>query len=296
MQQGQLNGSQQPQTQSSQSVEQASPEQEYASVVGLVNQADDTVVPLSKVISKELGPKVEKRIEKILARQEEAAALLDEAGSRLGALAPELGQSAEGGSAPTLLDSIAARKEMLSYGCIVLRASSGAYRSTEPVVSVWQCFIKGHEALQEASGAIATGTTKEVKAALANDKRALSLFQKASGYLDEVQQIAPGADLSTERNYAELQTQAAQAAMETDRALLDEDAKAARKHNAEYGKKASAAAKAAKSLPATTDDLVKSIYYSFGTDDVSVQDAQNKYEAAAKRAAKDDKELAALSE
>lgn len=271
------------------------PQSEYARIVTLVNQADRTVVPLSKVISKTVTSKVAKRIDGVLAGQQSAASLLDEAGTRLATVTPELPEGDAHDDAAVLADSIAARKDMLTYGCTVLRASSGAHRAGDKVVSLWQNYLKGHEYLQSASDAVTAGTTAAVKKSLDYDERALSRFKKATELVEDVQKIAPDADLSVERKYATLQVKAAQEAVSCDRALLKEDAKAAKKHNAAYGKQAANAAKVAKTLPATTDDLVKSIYYSFGTDGVSVQEAQNRYEKAAKRAAKDDRKLAGSS-
>lgn len=271
------------------------PQGEYARAVSLVNQADRTVAPLSKVISKNVTAGSAKRIDSVLAGQQSADALLDEAASSLAAVEPQLGEGTPHENAVTLADSVAARKDMLAYGCIVLKASSGAYRASDDIVRIWQNYLKGHECLQSASGTLESGTTAAVKKSLKFDRRALECYTKAGELVESVQKTAPNADLSVERSYASLQKRAAQEAVACDRALLKEDAKAAKKHNAEYGKQAAAAAKVAKTLPATTDGLVKSVYYSFGTDGVSVQDAQKRYERAAKRAAKDDKKLAASS-
>lgn len=270
---------------------QEDPAADYDRAVALVNQADETIVPLSKMVSQKLDDSLVKRIEGNLAGHDAARSLLDEAASCL--------DSAEGGlsgdareRARTLADSVAARSDMLAYGAVVLNASVGAYRASDDVAAAWDGLLSGHDELQKASALVTEGTTKSVKAALRHDRRALARFQEAIGRIGAVADAAPKADLSAERAYADLQVQVAQAAVQTDQALLGEDSKRAQAHNAEYLERGRAAAKAAKALPASADDLVKSVYYSLGTDDISVKDAENRYNAAAKRAAEDDRTLA----
>lgn len=286
--------SEQPAVSQPQQDSQTTPEQEYANVVALVNQADRTVVPLSKLVSKTFDDRVAKRTKKVLKGKDSADALLEEAASRLEAAAPRLEGGADGERADVLSDAIGARRDMLRYGGIVLQASAGAYDLTDEVVGTWQHFLDGVSAMQDASESVAGGTTEEVKRALSSDRKALSHFKRASSLVEKIASAAPNVDLSAERGYASLQEQACEEAIASDEALLDEDAKRARKHNGAFREKSAAAAKTAKKLPATTDDLVKSIYYSLGADGVSVQEAQNSYETAAKRAAKDDRKLAGL--
>lgn len=287
---------------------------EYAAIVGLVNQADETVVPLSKLVSKTLDDDVAARIQKVLAGKDAAAALLQEASTRLQALDTAALALAASGSAgadasaddPDTADAtanpdalgraISARADMLTYGAIVLNASATAYELSDDVTDLWRAFLDGHDELQKASEAVASGTTKSVKRAQRRDQKALASFQQAQELLDGIAKKAPDAELSAERAYVKAQIKAARAAAACDEALLDEDGKAAKKHNREYQQQAERAAAAAKKLPTTTDDLVESIYYSLGADGVSVQDAQNTYEAAATRAAEADRQLAAARE
>ena len=272
--------------------ERASASAGYDHALQLVNEANETVADMSELMGEDLDAKSVGRIRENLADQPNASRLLDQAQSELDAARPGLDSEQAAGAADTLQDAISARKQMLENGQVVLRAGVSAYGCRSEVEKLWKKLVASHSSLQKSASVIGSGTTKEVKAALKYDKAARRALQQASALVASLAVKAPNADLSVERDYVSCQLKVAGYAVASDRALLADRHAKAKKLNASYQSAEKEAMKAAKSLPSDTDALVKTIYYSFDTENLTVEDAESGYQAAAKRASADDRALA----
>lgn len=261
-------------------------------VMAAVDHANTHVAQLSELLAGGLDDAAVQQAQQLVEGKAEAEGELAAALDDLNTFRRNL--DAQDARAAALLEQgIQARRDMLENGTAVLEASVRAYRLSGDVQKLWQALLDGHDALTASAAQLQVGTTPAVKKALASDEKAKETYQTALGLMDDLRAQAPGYAFSEERSYADKQVQAADEAIAADKALLAGDTEAAQQHMAAYQNAAVEAASIAESLPGTADDLLKSIYYSLGTDGLSVADAEAAYADAASRTAHCDEKLAA---
>ena len=266
--------------------------QELQDVFDKVDQANTHVAAMSELLANGLSSDEDARQARELIDQHDGIA--DEmlrTKKHLNAIRGFLGTD-DARAAELLLQGIEGRQDMVEYGMPLLEASLSAYELAPQVQELWQELLDGHAALNASAAHIEIGTTSEVKKALASDKKAKENYERVLQLADGLGQAVPGYDFAAERSYAEKQLQAAGEAIAADEALLDGKTKTAKQHMTSYQQAATEAASIAESLPATADDLLKSIYYSLGTDKLSIADAEKSYAEATERTTRVDGELA----
>lgn len=268
------------------SAEQAA--QEFDAVVALVEESNTVITPMSELMSAELTDETVNRINEVLAGIEDAQASLKKAKSNYDKKKDALAQHVDAVTLQSLEGTIAARQDMMTYGSIILNAGTQTYAMQGNVKGAWGKVTKAQKLLVRSARNAKKGTTEKVQRALEQDQQALNLCNEARTMFEEVAAAAPAVDLSAVLDYIDAQRAAAESAIAADEALLSNDKQTAKAKTAEYGKYAKEAASLAKKLPTSADEVVKSIYYSLGTDVASVQDAETYYASAAGRAAADD--------
>ncbi len=261
-----------------------STEQALEAVTAVIDKADETVVPMSELMSQELSDEAVESISHILGKTDEAQSTLDEATQLCSSYSNVLNKKS---LLSNLQDAISSRQAMLTNGAVVLQAGVATYELMPTAEDVYTHLTTGQDKLKEAASAIENPTTTQLKKATQLDQEALGLFEQAQDDLAAIASECPDVDLEALVAYAGAQAQTAQAALDVDAALLEESADAETLIGT-YTEKADAAAELAEAIPASGDELTKSIYYSFGTDEISVSDAETAYASAAKRAAADD--------
>ena len=266
--------------------------QQLEDVVNEVDHANTHIAAMSEMLANGIGDDEDaQRAQDLIAQREVIADELVRAKKQLNAIDGFL-DAEDKATAELLSQGIGGRQAMLEYGMPLLEASLRAHELSPQVQKLWQSLLDGHDALGASAAHIEVGTTPEVKKALASDKKAKGKYEDALQAIEELAQAAPGCSFETERGYAEKQLQAAGEAIAADQALLDGKTKTAKQHMASYKQAANEAASIAESLPATADDLLKSIYYSLGTENLSIADAETGYAEAAQHTSEIDSELA----
>ena len=265
--------------------------QQLQDVMAKVDHANTHVAAMSELLANGLDDGGALQAESLLAQQDAIDNELLRAGRHLNALGSIL--STDDRRAAKLLEQgIESRRDMLAYGMPVLKATLQAYELAPKVQDLWRCLLDGHSALSASAAQIEIGTTPAVEKALASDKQAKAAYERALQLMDEIGQTAPGYAFETERAYASKQVEAASEAMAADQALLDGKTEEADQHMSAYQNAAEQAAHIAESLPPAADDLLKRIYYSLGTENLSIADAESAYAEAAQRTSDIDSELA----
>lgn len=266
--------------------------QQLEDVVDEVDHANTYIAAMSGMLANGIGDnEAAQQAQDLVAQREAVADELVRAKKQLNAIDGFL-NAEDGAVAELLSQGIGGRQAMLEYGSPLLEASLRAQELSPQVQKLWESLLDGHDALGASAAHIEVGTTPEVKKALASDKKAKGEYEDALRAIEELAQAAPECSLETERAYAEKQLRAADEAIAADQALLDGKTETAKQHMTSYRQAANEAASIAESLPATADDLLKSIYYSLGTENLSIADAEAGYAEAAQRTSDIDSELA----
>lgn len=223
-------------------------------------KADEITVEMDSVITGEMSDEDAARVPAIEERLPDAAALLDSAEASVQAAESESNSSEEKEAIATARASIAARRDMISQGPILMDTAASAKEASDIVEVAWAEVIRADNLARDAAALIADTTMENVEASKAKSIEAKELFSDARVQFENAAQEYPSANLSAHIEYIEKRIAAMDYAIASDDAILVYDKDTAASQNDAYNQVDQEAAALAETLSDSPSDQVRSAY------------------------------------
>lgn len=225
--------------------------------LGLVKQADETLMAMNAVVDDPFGADAKSNMAIVEENLDASLRLIDEADVQARAASVDLRSSKEKEAANQTVAAISARRALVEAGVHLLEAAQAAEESAVQADEAWDQVIKGDSLARDAAKLVTETTAENVQASKDKTNEALAVFQAASAALANAQVVYPQADLTPVASYIDKRIESLGYAIASDDAILAKNKEDAAAQNDAYNQTDSEAAALAKDLP----DMPSAIVY-----------------------------------
>ena len=261
-----------------------------------VSVADETLTPMSKLMSQDMSDATAQESRSLLEQTESASQALSEAFTIFTLNKEYLSAQTTREVVDGVEDAIQQRQEMIECGELVLSSAASVAGVRDKLQSAWDDMASAAEDLTDSATTTANNTSETaVGQALTYDNSAKKSLEQAQEAVKEVSEQVQGSAsaLKALEAYLDKQLEAANASIAADKALLANDTEEAAENMTAYQTALDQASILSKAVPSSREDFIKNIYYALGTEELSVMDAESRYQEAAGKATEADKVVGA---
>lgn len=225
-----------------------------------VSSADEIIVEMDAVINADVTDETAEKVSAVKARLPEASILLDSADAAVQAADSDANPPQEKEAVARARAAIAARRDLIEQGPMLMDAALAAKKAGDVVAAVWTDVIGADALARDAATLVADTTMENVEASRAKSVEAKDLFAEALSLLWTAVDEYPNVDLSDQITYVEKRIAAMEYAIASDDAILAYNKEEAAAQNDAYNAVDQEAAELAKTLSDNPAELVKSAY------------------------------------
>ena len=225
-----------------------------------LTSADEIILEMDELINGKVDDGTEEKVTTVKQKLPDATALLDSAEQAVQAADSEANPSQEKEAVVRARAAIAARREMIEQGPLIMDAAVAAHRASEIVEAAWAEVVGADSLAREAAELIADTTMENVQASKEKTEEANELFNDALAQLRAGESAYQGTDLSDQIEYVETRIAAMGYAIASDDAILAFNKEEAAAQNDAYNEADREAAELAKGLSDRPSELIHSTY------------------------------------
>ena len=231
---------------------------ELDQAIALIEEADEVVIKVDAAIDETVTRDSLSDLEDLISQIPDAKDTLLEATDIAQKAHDKISSTEDREFAQHVIDSASARSEMLSSAAILLDADRSAMTAA---AALTDAFAKGVDADAKMREAVETvETIPDASESKELNTQARDLFQEAVDLANQAQEAMPEASLGTVIDYFQTRLDSVNIAIESDQAVLDEDAATVKSLNKDYAEKDEKAVELAKQIPSDPLSLIYSAY------------------------------------
>ena len=260
-----------------------------ASALSLLEQSDAAIVALDNAVDAPASSDAAS-VNAIIEDVSAASSLLDRAANSAEAATTLDAEDAIKESASVIKESVAARKQLIEQGRLILTESVAAKKATTFLERAWESIIAADALARDAATLAEQGTSASIEGANEASTKALAGFQEALVLVRQAKTAYPKADYALLEEYVVMRSNAQQNALVGNAAQLSQDMKTLEANSAAYNEAEALAAEIAAQLPSNP---AQPVVDAFATHGGAAHDA---YQQARQRAAQADASVRQVKE